>query len=101
MTLVLDNARYQKCEVVRLLAAELKIELLYLPSYSPNLNLIERLWKFVKKEVLSCRYYEDFSRFKAAIIECLEGIEGKHSDAIASLLTLNFQTFENPQLLAG
>ena len=40
-----------------LLAAELKIELLYLPPYSPNLNLIERLWKFVKKEVLSCRYY--------------------------------------------
>src|SRR3954467_15087173 len=53
LTLVLDNARYQKCEVVRLLAAELKIELLYLPSYSPNLNLIERLWKFVKKEVLA------------------------------------------------
>jgi transposase len=70
--LVLDNARYQECEVVRLLAAELKIELLYLPSYSPNLNLIERLWKFVKKEVLSGRYYEDFARFQAAIVECLD-----------------------------
>ena len=68
MTLVLDNARYQRCEAVRALAAELRIELLYLPPYSPNLNLIERLWKFVKKEVLSCRYYEDFSRFKAAIV---------------------------------
>ena len=101
MTLVLDNARYQKCEVVRLLAAELRIELLYLPSYSPNLNLIERLWKFVKKEVLTCRYYEDFARFKTAIVECLEGVEGKHKPAIASLLTLNFQTFEKPQLLAG
>jgi transposase len=101
LTLVLDNARYQKCEVVRLLAAELKIELLYLPSYSPNLNLIERLWKFVKKEVLLCRYYEDFARFKAAIVECLQGVEGKHKDAIASLLTLNFQTFEDPQLLAA
>src|SRR4028118_491122 len=42
LTLVLDNARYQKCEVVRSLSAELGIELLYLPSYSPNLNLIER-----------------------------------------------------------
>jgi hypothetical protein len=41
----------------------------------------------VKKEVLSCRYYEDFARFKAAIVECLEGIEGKHKEAIASLLT--------------
>jgi transposase len=101
LTLVLDNARYQKCEVVRLLAAELKVELLYLPSYSPNLNLIERLWKFVKKEVLACRYYEDFARFQAAIVECLEGTEGKHKDAIASLLTLNFQTFEDPQILAA
>ena len=101
VTLVLDNARYQKCEVVRSLAAEFGIELLYLPSYSPNLNLIERLWKFVKKEVLLCRYYEDFARFKAAIIECLEQVEGKHSEAIASLLTLKFQTFDNPQILAA
>jgi transposase len=101
VTLVLDNARYQKCETVRLLAAELRIELLYLPAYAPNLNLIERLWKFVKKEVLSCRYYEDFTRFKAAIVGCLEGVEGKHKAAIASLLTLNFQTFEEPQVLAA
>jgi transposase len=101
LTLVLDNARYQRCEPVRLLAAELRVELLYLPAYSPNLNLIERLWKFVKKEVLTCRYYEDFARFKAAIVECLEQVEGKHSEAIASLLTLKFQTFDNPQLLAA
>jgi len=101
LTLVLDNARYQKCEVVRSLAAELGIELLYLPSYSPNLNLIERLWKFVKKECLSCRYYEDFARFKAAIAECLNGVEDNHKSSIRSLLTLNFQTFEEPQLLAG
>jgi transposase len=101
MSLVLDNARYQRCEPVRALAAELRIELLYLPSYSPNLNLIERLWKFVKKEVLTCRYHEDFTRFKAAIVECLEQVEGKHKEAIASLLTLKFQTFDNPQLLAA
>jgi transposase len=101
LTLVLDNARYQRCEPVRILAAELRIELLYLPAYSPNLNLIERLWKFVKKEVLTCRYYEDFARFKAAIIECLDQVEGKHSEAIASLLTLKFQTFDNPQLMAA
>jgi transposase len=50
ITLVLDNARYQKCKIVEKLALSLSIELLYLPSYSPNLNLIERLWKFVKKK---------------------------------------------------
>jgi transposase len=51
ITLVLDNARYQKCNIVTALALQLNIELLYLPTYSPNLNLIERLWKFVKKKV--------------------------------------------------
>jgi transposase len=42
ITLVLDNARYQKCKIVEELALFWSIELLYLPSYSPNLNLIER-----------------------------------------------------------
>ena len=101
LTLVLDNARYQRCALVQELAQALRIELLFLPAYSPNRNLIERLWKFVKKECLSCRYYEDFARFKGAIVECLEGVEGKHKLSIESLLTLNFQTFEKPQLLAA
>jgi len=52
ITIILDNARYQRCKVVTEKAAELGIELLFLPPYSPNLNLIERLWKFVKKQVL-------------------------------------------------
>ena len=63
ITLVLDNARYQKCQIVIALAATLNIELLYLPSYSPNLNLIERLWKFVKKKCLYAKYYSDFPLF--------------------------------------
>ena len=56
IVLILDNARYQKCALVWLLASELNIELLYLPPYSPNLNLIERLWKFVKKKCLYSIY---------------------------------------------
>jgi transposase len=47
--LVLDNTRYQKCKIVEELALSLSIELLYLPSYSPNLNLIERRVKLFKK----------------------------------------------------
>jgi transposase len=101
LTLVLDNARYQECEVVRSLSAELGIELLSLPPCSPNLNLIGRLWRFVEEECLSCRYDEDFARFKGAIAACLAGVEGEHKSSIRSLLTLNFQTFEEPQLLAG
>src|SRR6476619_8380032 len=64
VTLVLDNARYQRCRLVQDLAKTLGIELLFLPSYSPNLNLIERLWKFVKKEVLNSRQHQDFAKFQ-------------------------------------
>jgi transposase len=67
ITLVLDNARYQKCYLVQTLAATLQIELLYLPPYSPNLNLIERLWKFVKRKCLYSTYYANFKDFKSAI----------------------------------
>jgi len=49
ITLVMDNARYQRCKAVMEYARENDVELLFLPSYSPNLHLIERLWKFVKK----------------------------------------------------
>lgn len=56
ITLVLDNARYQRCRMVIELAKQLDIELLFLPPYSPNLNLIERLWKLTKKECLNSKY---------------------------------------------
>jgi len=63
----MDNVRYQKCKLVQELAQQLEIELLFLPPYSPNLNLIERLWKFVKRKVLYSKYYENFGSFKEAI----------------------------------
>lgn len=66
--IVLDNARYQKCEIFTSLAKELSIELVFLPPYSPNLNLIERLWKFTKAK-LRVKYYGDFTAFKVAIGE--------------------------------
>ena len=65
-TLVMDNARYQRCHLVQNLAKELNIELLFLPSYSPNLNLIERLWKFVKKTALNSRRHANFADFQTA-----------------------------------
>lgn len=98
ITVVLDNARYQHCQFIKNLAADLGIELLFLPSYSPNLNLIERLWKFVKKECLYSIYYSSFSDFKQAIQDCLAEVSGKYKSQLASLLTLNFQTFENVTL---
>jgi len=101
ITIILDNAAYQRCLLVQSLAAELDITLLYLPSYSPNLNLIERLWKFTKKQCLNNCYYETFDTFKAGIDACLHNIDKKFQSQIASLMTLRFQTFKNDQVVAG
>jgi transposase len=101
ITAVLDNARYQKCAVVRDLACQLGITLLYLPSYSPNLNLIERVWKFVKKQCLQSTYYANYEQFTSAIEECLQGLSTTHKDDMATLLTHNFQTFEAVSIVAA
>ena len=99
ITLVLDNAAYQRCQLVQNLAAELGIELLFLPSYSPNLNLIERVWKFVKKQALNSRHHTNYADFHAAVDQCLNQLTTTYKDEINSLLTHNFQTFENVALL--
>jgi transposase len=99
ITLFLDNARYQKCALVIDLAASLNIELIYLTTYSPNLNLIERLWKFVKKKCLYSVYYPDFSSFKFAISSCLQQSHSAYKSELDSLLTLRFQSFKNAKTL--
>jgi transposase len=101
ITLVLDNARYQRNAVVQALATELGITLLFLPSYSPNLNLIERLWKFMKRRALYGRYHATFAEFQAAIEEVIDGIPTTHAAALETLMTLNFQQFEDVSLLAA
>ena len=100
VTLVMDNARYQHCKMVEGLARTLNIELLFLPSYSPNLNLIERLWKFVKKSVLNSRHQESFAHFQATIDECLDQLPTTYKPELQTLMTLKFQTFENVSMLA-
>lgn len=99
ITVFLDNARYQKCALVQATAVHLQIELCFLPAYSPNLNLIERLWKFVKKQSLYSKYYADFAPFKTAIETCLSETHTTHKSALDSLLTLRFQTFEKAQFV--
>lgn len=63
-TLVFDNARYQRNAVVMILAESLQIRLMFLPSYSPHLNLVERLWKFIKRTNLRGCYFPNFASFK-------------------------------------
>ncbi len=100
--LVLDNAKYQKCELVQTLANNLKIELLYLPSYSPNLNIIERLWKWVKKDCLYSKYHAKFSDFKTAIDRTFGNLPAKkYQEELNKFLNLKFQLFDNAQIMTA
>lgn len=101
ITLVLDNARYQHCALVMGLAEQLNIRLMFLPSYSPNLNLIERLWKFVKNQALYGRHYATFEEFQAAIDGCLAKIPTDYRGQLKTLMNHKFQTFEDVSVLAA
>ena len=95
IVLVLDNARYQKCKLVFEKAHSLNIQLVYLPPYSPNLNLIERLWKFVKKQVLYNQFYQDYELFYTTIVDCLQQTHTTHREALQTFLNPKFQSFKN------
>jgi transposase len=98
---VLDNARYQRNKVVQALAEELGIRLMYLPPYSPNLNLIERLWGFAKRQSVYGKYHPDFTSFKASIEATFASLTTIHATKLKSLMTLAFQEFDEVSLLAA
>ena len=100
-TVVLDNARYQKCAAVTAEASRSGIASLYLPSYSPNPNLIERLWKFTKRTALRGKHAPDVAAFRAAIDDCLDRVGTDHRDALGTLMTAQFQVFDESSVLAA
>lgn len=71
---IVDNARYYKNKDLQHYQAHSRIKLMFLPSYSPNLNLIERLWKFMRKQLINSHYYETFKEFKASVLGFFEHI---------------------------
>lgn len=88
--ITLDNARYYKNALIYEYLATSKIKLLFMPPYSPNLNLIERLWKFMRKTILYNKYYEKFADFKAEVMRFFENI-AEYNNKLSTLLTKNFQ----------
>lgn len=89
--LILDNARYYHSRIIREYVENTNIELIFLPSYSPNLNLIERLWKLFKKKVLYNKYYETFDDFLTAIFYFFDNKILDLKDEVKSLMTENFK----------
>ncbi len=89
-----DNGRSNKCILVKdWLAQQSLIKLIYLPPYSPNLNLIERLWKFMKKTVINTRFYPNFKDFKNAINHFFDSIDD-YKNELSSFIGQKFQFFD-------
>lgn len=88
---ICDNARYYRSKVVeQWLIDHPRTKVKYLPSYSPNLNLIERRWKFMKKEAINSFYYETKEAFRRSVLNFFNDI-CQHKAALTTLLTLNFR----------
>jgi len=87
-----DNASYYIAHWLQEKLKGTKIKLHFLPSHSPNLNVIERLWKFFKKEILYNTYYEKFEDFLAACQRFFR-CRTKYAGELRSLLTENFQLY--------
>jgi transposase len=87
--IIMDNAKYNRAYAVQDYAKELNITIKYLPPYCPNLNLIERIWKYVKKR-LKNKYIEKYEDFKKWINEFCENFDDYKID-IEKLITNKIQ----------
>lgn len=95
ITIYLDNASYHKSKLVKeFITSHPQIKLSYLPPYSPNLNLIERLWKFANEKVINLKYDFEFEKFKERIIDFLDHIT-EYAEQLKDRITFKFQTFES------
>ena len=97
--IVLDNAKYQRCKAVSEEAVRLGIELIFLPTYSPNLNLIERVWKLVKSNVLNSAYHETFECFSRKIEDCIGSLHTKLAPEMTTLITHKFQLVSTDNII--
>jgi transposase len=99
--IILDNARYQRCKIVFETAERLNVELVYLPTYSPNLNLIERVWRLVKSRVLSGEYHETFSEFSGSIENTIDELHAALHDDMVSLISDKFHIINEKNIIAA
>jgi transposase len=89
ITVYVDNARYFHARLVKAHLVGKRVRFVYLPPYSPNLNLIERLWKFCKKTVL-VTFYATYAQFTQAIDAFFQEIK-RYKSELSTLMTENFE----------
>jgi len=89
IVIIMDNAKYNRAYIVQEYAKELNINIKYLPTYSPNLNLIERVWKFLKKK-LKNKYIEKFDDFKILINDFCKNFDS-YQNEISKLISDRIQ----------
>lgn len=89
ITVYVDNARYFHARLVKAHLCGKRVHFVYLPPYSPNLNLIERLWKFCKKTVL-IKFYATYARFTQAIDAFFQDL-GRYRSELGTLMAENFE----------
>ena len=80
---------YYTADSVKYMAKKFGIKLLFIPPYSPNLNLIERLWKFMRKKAAPNEYIEKFSDWKEVVMGFFKKIK-KYKPELKTLMTENF-----------
>lgn len=88
--IISDNARYYRNKELTQWVDGTRISQLFLPPYSPNLNLIERLWKFLRKKVINTGFYRTKEKFREAVRIFFENI-AQYKKELETLLTLNFR----------
>jgi transposase len=86
---ILDNAKYNHAIKVQEYEKTSRVKIHYLPTYAPNLNLIERLWKFYHKKVTYNKYYEKYPQFKTASLDFFKNID-RYKEELDTLLVENF-----------
>lgn len=99
--IILDNVSYQRCIFVKENALRLGIELHFLPTYSPNLNLIERVWKLVKANVLNSAYFETFNNFCVNISNCVDTLHTSFANDMKTLVTDKFHIIKKRDVISG
>jgi transposase len=99
IVVICDNAPYHRSGLLaKWLQQHPHISQKFLPAYPPNLNLIERRWKWMKKKVTATVYYPTFEEFKKAVLDLFARLPDYHQ-VLKSLLTLKFKLLNSPLLI--